>query len=292
MPRKKRGLHTAILLALAGTGALSLRPRENPHALEALEAMRGLVEVSDEANAADVGAMREDPKTQINLEVCIAILNLADAPTGLFAGSEQELRITTGRVSAVNRFEFMQRVQGLRTQTVLRHLSLPNVATVAGREAQIIAETTSVGILDAWTSELASKIRFRGVGVQVSLLPWVAPDGKIVVKTECEFSRIARMEPTTTPNGPALEPIVESVRSSRTLTLTEGETVLLAGMTQERIWHSELHLPFLSELPGIGSWFCLKGERKVDAELLVIATPRKVCPTDPPKMFPLRLWQP
>jgi hypothetical protein len=71
-------------------------------------------------------------------------------------------------------------------------------------------------------------------------------------------------------------PIV-TLRSARTtVTLGDGETLVIGGLYTNRVVHEEARTPLLSDLPLVGSIFTRQHETKQKSELMFILTPRIV----------------
>ena len=53
---------------------------------------------------------------------------------------------------------------------------------------------------------------------------------------------------------------------------------MVGGLKQKGTQHGTGHVPLLSELPTVGSWFSYEYDEEVEEELLILITPRVVEP--------------
>jgi type II secretory pathway component GspD/PulD (secretin) len=76
--------------------------------------------------------------------------------------------------------------------------------------------------------------------------------------------------------GGTTNPIVTTRSAKTTVTLADGETLVIAGLYTNRVVHEEARTPLLSDLPLLGSIFTRQHESKQKSELMILVTPRIV----------------
>ena len=115
----------------------------------------------------------------------------------------------------------------------------------------------------------------------------VLDDGRIQIQLKPEVSGI---------NGftDAGDPIFNTRNLEATVELRDGQSFSVAGLLQSSSTLSQDQLPWLGDVPVLGSLFKSSGYQKNDTELVVIVTPRLVQPSAPGERLasPLDATQP
>jgi len=75
------------------------------------------------------------------------------------------------------------------------------------------------------------------------------------------------------PNGETM-PIIVSQEVSTTVTVADGDTIVLGGLIRKNEAYTFQNTPLLSKLPVIGKLFRSKRARSSNSELLIFVTPR------------------
>jgi Flp pilus assembly secretin CpaC len=77
----------------------------------------------------------------------------------------------------------------------------------------------------------------------------------------------------TTPDGKSTFPLLSVRETDTTVKLRDGQTIIIAGLIQERIEESYTGVPALQSLPLMGSLFRYKTRTKKNSELVIMITP-------------------
>lgn len=168
------------------------------------------------------------------------------------------------------------RINALYENGNARILSNPSIQAVEGASAQItiggarpIPQVLSVG---GGNSTALQNVIFRKYGIILTMRPTISDDDTIILQIRAD---VTSLDATTSVviNG-ALIP-GETVRSvDTTLTVKEGDTIIMGGlMTNDRSVRTS-RLPVLSEIPIIGSLFKSKRFENNQTELAIFMTPR------------------
>ena len=109
-------------------------------------------------------------------------------------------------------------------------------------------------------------------GVVVDVTPLVADDGSVTLEVHPSFSVIFNEK--AAPSNQGSQPEVERREFQTTLHVNGEQTVVLGGLVTERTTRKESGLPFLKDIPYLGSLFRKTDDVVEKAELIVLLTPR------------------
>ncbi|GEM_PF-6265952 len=276
MRHRKKLLLATILLA-AAYAALCFWPHSNPEAVQALAALREMVEIDEDAKLPQPAPDNLPKGTQMQFSVAVAMINMTDATTGLFAepGRNGE-KAVVGRVKSDQGCWSI--IESMRRKNVIIVLSEPICTTLLGQQATF-ATGASVPVISPPGSvgELPT-VNYRDIGTTFRVAGHVTTGGAIVLDVECELSQRGRSKTVATAQGPMEIPEVHSSKAKASVELKVGETLVIGGLSQKRPDRTLFKVPVLSELPGVGSWFSFQREREIEAELVILVTPRIITP--------------
>lgn len=152
----------------------------------------------------------------------------------------------------------------------------------SGRQAMFhsggeFAVPTIIGIGGAQGQQTS----FRGFGTSVIVTPVVLDKDMVQMNVTPEFSQINQ--------GNAVNgiPGLNSKRVTTTVRLREGQTLALGGLISHRTSTEVTRIPFLGDLPLIGSAFSAKRATQDENELLFLVTPELVRPIDADEVPPV-----
>lgn len=170
------------------------------------------------------------------------------------------------------------RLNALLQSGAARVLSKPNLTAVEGAAAQItiggvrpVPQVTSTG---AAGGSQQTNIVFRRFGIILSMRPTVTDDDTIILQIRGD---VTNLDPSIAINlGGAIIP-GESVRSvDTTVTMREGDTLVLGGLITNEYRKQTSKVPILGDLPIIGALFRSKNFENNETELAIFLTPRMI----------------
>lgn len=156
-------------------------------------------------------------------------------------------------------------------------LSTPRILAKSGSEAKIDVGTqvpiiTSQGttntIQNAGTSGILQSISYQQTGVLLSVKPIIHSGNRIELTLNQEVSEAL---PNSTPG--ITSPLIQNRSVSTDLTLRDGQTVMIGGMIAENRSSDDSGVPYLKDIPGVGTFFRNQALSKARTELLVFITP-------------------
>ena len=116
------------------------------------------------------------------------------------------------------------------------------------------------------------------LGIKVTLIPFISPEGYVTLNIQPEYSTVLN-EVRTASAIPGESDLQATLLSRRDLDLKnvrikDNETLVLGGLIQELEKKVVRKIPFLGDLPCVGSIFRSSSTSKTKNELVIMITPR------------------
>jgi general secretion pathway protein D len=163
-------------------------------------------------------------------------------------------------------------------------ISAPSLMVLNNQKAkinvgdQVPIQTGSTSIPTASTGiAVASSIQYKDTGVTLEVTPRVNANGMVIMDIHQIVSNVKAV--------PVADKTSVGVTSTATITKKEiqssiaihdGETIVLGGLIEDNNGISKSGIPFLYDLPWIGSLFGSNSYTRIKTELVVLITPRVV----------------
>ncbi len=161
-------------------------------------------------------------------------------------------------------------LQALEEKGIIRTLARPNLAAISGEEATFLAGGEFPYPVPAGVGEVT--IEFKPFGVNLKFTPTVQDSGLIRLKVAPEVSAL---DPTNALRIGTYElPALTVRRASTTIELRDGESFAIAGMFQQDYVNAVRQLPWLGDIPVLGTLFKSGRWKRSETELLILVTPR------------------
>ncbi|MEO1314458.1 MAG: type II and III secretion system protein family protein [Pseudomonadota bacterium] len=203
------------------------------------------------------------------------VLNaVGDDPTGNGAGSLLFDGNSTGGlgVSLLDLGDFTVNllIQALENKGLVRTLAEPNLVAVSGEPASFLAGGEFPIPVDA--GDDAITVEFKPFGVQLDFTPNVIDDDIIRLDLRTEVSSIAEFVDGL--------PSITSRQASTSVEMRDGQSFAIAGLLQDDFTDAVSQVPWLSDVPILGSLFRSSNFNRLQSELVIIITPHLVSPTN------------
>ncbi|MDR0727552.1 MAG: hypothetical protein LBF26_01495 [Puniceicoccales bacterium] len=203
-------------------------------------------------------------------------------------------------------------IHALEQHTGSDLMSAPKVTVLSGKTAEIVVaqemrypeaydeiqsavgigsslgSTSSAGV--TITAGTPRNFKTRNVGVEMTVTPFVEDDDKITLQLEptvTEFERfveyggvsvaVAGSTTVTIPSG-FYQPVFTTRRIRTELTIENGSTVVMGGLTREEVKQVRDKVPLLGDIPLLGRLFRSRGNVSQKRNLLIFVTARLVDP--------------
>lgn len=176
-------------------------------------------------------------------------------------------------------------IRALQTAGRVEVLNRPSLTTLDNREATAtvggqVPRVTGITQATGVTGQ-QFQVADVSVGVILTILPRVSPDGLILMEVGVENSSVG--DPNagipigfSTTGQVIRSPIINQTRAQTVVTAYPGQTVVFAGLISKSRNTSRSQVPILGSLPLIGAAFRFDVESESRKELLVVLTPRLI----------------
>ena len=164
-------------------------------------------------------------------------------------------------------------VEAIKSDTRVNVLSRPRIQTshaelatlFIGETHPYISGTTSNGL----DSSIRSQYEQKQIGIRLSILPFINPDGLVVMDIEQSISDII--------SNKVIDNVQVPVTTDRTanakIAVRDGDTVMLGGFIKTRKVESSSGVPILKDLPLLGVLFRENKDNNERQELVVMMRP-------------------
>jgi pilus assembly protein CpaC len=165
----------------------------------------------------------------------------------------------------------------LEEKGLARSLAEPNLVALSGDTASFLAggefPIPVPGALGTIT------IDYKRYGVGLAFTPTVLSEGLINLRIEPEVSELDTSHPVQVA-GVSVPPLIVR-RASTTVELRDGQSFVIGGLLQNNSTTDQQQLPWLGDLPVLGSLFRSAAYQKNETDLAIIVTPHIVRPISP-----------
>lgn len=163
-------------------------------------------------------------------------------------------------------------IEALEAKGVVRTLANPNLTTLSGEEASFNAGgEVPIRSLD---KDGQIQIEFKQFGVNLKFTPVVLADDKIHIRLSPEVSDLTGF--TT-----AGDPIFTNRKLETVVELRDGQSFAVGGLLSSKTTKLQNQVPWIGQVPIIGTLFRNSSNQKEETELVVIVTPHIVRPVQP-----------
>ena len=216
----------------------------------------------------------------------------------------------TARGFKIDDVDIDLQIQALARKSGSDLMSAPKVTVLSGKEAKItvaqelryprsygdIESTVSSGggagssSAVSITAGTPEEFEDRNVGVEMTVKPSVASDNKISLELK---PKVTEFEGFVEYGGPSIalsgdttaivpagfyQPIFSVREIATEVTIYDGATVVMGGLTRDEIRSVDDKVPFLGDIPGLGRLFRSEGETRQKKNLLIFVTANLVSP--------------
>jgi type II secretion system protein D len=182
-----------------------------------------------------------------------------------------------GFVFSAGNDSFNLLIRALKTQGRIDILSAPKVATTDNQTATVVAGQRVpyiTGTNITATGLITNTINYQNIGVQMQVTPKISPDGRVIMRITPEVSSIASTSISLGNGTTATSFNTQTVDT--TVAAMDGETIVLGGMISKIDTKHENKVPWLGDLPYLGTLFRFRTQDKAKIELIIIMTPHVI----------------
>jgi pilus assembly protein CpaC len=201
--------------------------------------------------------------------------------------------IVTGKGAALDRFGLISALfkgadgdltvlfDALETKGLVKTLAEPTLVAMSGDTANFLAGG-EFPIPVAQTSSTSPNglatltVEFKQFGVALAFTPTILKDGLINLVVNPEVSSIDPANSVS--SGGVTIPGLSVRRAHTTIELRDGESFTIAGLLKQNYASQIRQLPFLGDLPILGSLFRSTAFQRDETELVIVVTPHLATP--------------
>ena len=161
-------------------------------------------------------------------------------------------------------------LEALTTKAGVNVIATPRLTTLNNKEASIL-----IGQKLGYTTTIVSQtsttqvVNFLNVGTELTLTPNITKNGFIQMKVNPKVSDGAVVN-----NLPA----ENTTETNNEVMVKDGQTFVIGGLTKEKDVQNDFGIPFIMDIPLLGSFFRRTVVTKEKDELLVFITPHILTP--------------
>jgi len=161
-----------------------------------------------------------------------------------------------------------------------RVISSPRIAVVDGQEAKILVGTKQPFVTSTTTvpssgpTVESEQVTFVDVGVKLFVTPVINADGYIAMKIRPEVSSLGT--PFKSAKTGNEFPVVTSTEAETNVLIQDGNTVIIAGLIEDRKEKTVEKVPFLGDIPILGIPFSDRERKLKKTERVVFLTPHVI----------------
>ncbi len=189
----------------------------------------------------------------------------------------------------------------LRSESDAKTLANPKLRVMNNKQAKInigdkvpiLLSTTSTipGVVPGTipTSSTITSIEFKDTGVKLTVEPTIHLNYEVTLKLQIEVTRLG--DQVTLQDNPVIKQFKFGTRTAETsLTLRDGESVVIGGLIQDEDRTTVTKVPGLGDVPVLGELFKSTTRDIVTTDVILTITPRIVRPLEVPRADEQAFW--
>ena len=169
-------------------------------------------------------------------------------------------------------------LSALNSVTTVKMISSPSlqvmdnqVATLqVGDEVPITTQTANA-LPVSGVSTIVNSIQYMNTGVILRVVPRVNASGMVMLEIEQEISSVAN-----TASANTLTPTVSQRKIKSSISVADGQTVMLGGLISEQQNNSRTGIPFVENIQFLGDMFSNSDKSRNRTELLIFIKPQVI----------------
>lgn len=123
----------------------------------------------------------------------------------------------------------------------------------------------------------STSVEFKPFGIGLTVTPTVLSRERIALKVAPEASELDYSRAVELPGG-GIMPSLRTRRADTTIELGDGESYIISGLVSRQTAAAVKKIPFLGDLPILGSFFRNVQYSQKELELVIVVTPRLIKP--------------
>lgn len=203
-------------------------------------------------------------------------LGLGNDRGSLFNGGAQPLKQSTPGLNFVLGSQASPSlvINALHGYTDVKVLSNPSLVVVDNQPAtlqvgdQVPVATGSATVLST-SNTVVNTVDYKNTGIILRVLPRITSSGNVLLDVEQEISNVPKTDGTAT-----LTPTISERKVKSTISVANGQTVLLAGLISDKQNKGRNGVPILDQIPILGDALSQTTKSKERTELIIFIKPQ------------------
>ncbi|RTZ14457.1 BON domain-containing protein [Vibrio aquaticus] len=209
---------------------------------------------------------------QVNVKLTIAEVSHSFMQEfGVKMGSGGDAGIFVDQLTNFSASDIVSVISAVGGDTVGQVLAEPNLSVISGEKASFLVGGELPVVT---TSNNGSSVEYKEFGVRLDMMAKVLRDDKIKLALTPEVSSLDKQYTTDAYDMPALH----TRRAQTTVELGDGQSFVLGGLLNSEERESLTRIPFIGDIPILGSLFRHTGTERKKTELVIVATVNLVQP--------------
>lgn len=171
-------------------------------------------------------------------------------------------------------------VDALAQDQLIHILAEPNLTTVSGEPASFLVGGEFP--IPVAQQQNTISVEFKQYGISLAFVPTVIDGDRISMHIRPEISQLTDQGSVQLSEGNAsiVIPALTVRRADTTVELGSGQSFAIAGLLSDNVTHTGNGVPFLGEVPGLGTLFRSDSFQRQETELVILVTPVIVRPVN------------
>jgi len=164
-------------------------------------------------------------------------------------------------------------LDALHTVTSVKVLSNPSLVVINNQVAtlqvgDVVPVSTGSATVLSSSNTVVNTIDYRNTGIILRLLPRISANGTVRLDVEQEINNV------TQTTASSLTPTVSERKVKSSISVADGQTVLLAGLISEQQDGNRNGIPLLDEIKEFGDAFSHQDKKGARTELIIFIRPQ------------------
>jgi MSHA biogenesis protein MshL len=167
-------------------------------------------------------------------------------------------------------------MKAIQQQGDVKVLSSPTISTLNNQKAIIRVGDQDVFFISGAVSTQTTVTQVYqpqtiDIGIILDVTPQIAEDGTIIMNIHPSITQ--KTGEKITPDGKTTFPLLSVRETDTTVRVRDGQTIIIAGLMQEKKEENYIGFPILQSVPLLGGLFRYRTETKRNSELVIMITP-------------------
>ena len=179
-----------------------------------------------------------------------------------------------------------------------RTISNPRILATNSQESVIdmtgdyVKTVTSQVVQGAYSSNATTQRTYEigdDEGIKITVTPFISPDGYVYLNLKPDYTTIKEQIYAAAADEEAAAAGMQDLQATllqkrnlelKNVRIKDGDTLVLGGMMREHETKTVHKVPFLGDIPGLGTFFRSSTVDKERSELVILVTPKILVDSD------------